>query len=151
MKLVSVNAVLIASANISLFVNSYREEHSYPPPSLFLLSLVFVLLIVLLEYEHRQFKQSTLSIRESSFLHRNYLFLYAVGLLVTLAQKYEYLKGEEHPALQKYTLLGNSIHSSILYYLLNLLLGLTYQYLYLKEYQKANRSKIDWFLASLEN
>lgn len=151
MKLVSVNAVLIASVNISLFVNSYRDEHRYPPPSLFLLSLVFVLLIVLLEYEHRQFKQSSLSIRESSFLHRNYLFLFAMGLLLTVCQKYEYLKGEEHPNLQTYTLLGGSIHDSILYYLLNLLLGLTYQYLYLKEYQKANKSKIDWFLASIED
>lgn len=50
MKLVSVNAVLIASVNISLFVNTYRDELTFPPPSLFLLSLVFVLLIVLLEW-----------------------------------------------------------------------------------------------------
>lgn len=48
MKLVSVNAVLIASANISLFVNIYIDEQRYPPLSLFLLSTVYVLLIVLL-------------------------------------------------------------------------------------------------------
>ena len=48
MKLVSINAVLIASANISLFVNTYLDQHTLPPASLFLLSLVFVLLIVLL-------------------------------------------------------------------------------------------------------
>lgn len=63
MKLVSINAVLIASANISLFINCYIDEHSYPPPSLFLLSLVFIALIILLEYEHRQFKQSSINIR----------------------------------------------------------------------------------------
>lgn len=63
MKLVSVNAVLIASSNISLLVNTYLDTHSLPPPSLFLLSLVFVLLIVLLEYEHRQFKQTSVNIR----------------------------------------------------------------------------------------
>lgn len=48
MKLVSVNAVLIASANISLFVNTYIDEHTLPPLSLFLLSLVFIALIILL-------------------------------------------------------------------------------------------------------
>ena len=132
MKLVSVNAVLIASANISLFVNTYIDQHTYPPPSLFFLSLVFILLIVLLQYEHRQFKQSNLSIRQSSQLHRRYLFLFAMGLLLTLTQKYEYLKGEEHPNLQIYTLLGGSIHYSILYYSINTILGLTYQYLYYK-------------------
>ena len=63
MKLVSVNAVLIASANISLFVNTYIDQHTCPPLSLFLFSLTFVLLIVLLEYEHRQFKQTCISIR----------------------------------------------------------------------------------------
>ena len=63
MKLVSINAVLIGSANISLFVNTFIDEHTYPPPSLFLLSVVFILLIVLLEYEHRQFKQINLRIR----------------------------------------------------------------------------------------
>ena len=88
MKLVSVNAVLIASANISIFVNTFVDQHRFPPPSLFLLSFIFIALIVLLEYEHRQFKQSNINIRESSLLHRNYLFLFAVGLVVTLAQKY---------------------------------------------------------------
>ena len=148
MKLVSVNAVLIASANISLFVNTYLDEHTLPPASLFLLSLVFVLLIVLLEYEHRQFKQTSVNIRESSLLHRNYLFLFAAGLFITIGQKYEWLKGEDHPQLRKYTLLGGSIHYSMLYYGLNVLLGLTYQYLFYKEYQKANKSKIGWVLAS---
>jgi len=75
-----------------------------------------------------------------------------MGLLLTLTQKYEYLKGEEHPNLQKYTLLGGSIHYSILYYSLNLILGMSYQYLYSMEYQKANKTRIDWFLASaIEN
>ena len=97
MKLVSINAVLIASTNISLFVNTFLDQHRPPPASLFLLSLVFVLLIVLLEYEHRQFKQSNVSIRESSLLHRNYLFLFAVGLMLTLVQKYEWLRGQDHP------------------------------------------------------
>jgi hypothetical protein len=148
MKLVSVNAVLIASGNISLFVNTYIDEHTFPPPSLFLLSLVFVLLIVLLEYEHRQFKQTSVNIRESSLLHRNYLFLFAAGLFVTIAQKYEWLKGEEHPKLREYTLLGGSIHYSMLYYGINVALGLLYQYLFYQEYQKANRMRIGWFLAS---
>lgn len=58
MKLVSVNAVLIASGNISLFVNSYIDQTTLPPITLFSLSLIYIALIILLEYEHRQFKQS---------------------------------------------------------------------------------------------
>ena len=148
MKVVSINAVLIASANISLFVNTYLDQHTLPPVSLFLLSLVFVLLIVLLEYEHRQFKQTNVNIRESSLLHRNYLFLFAAGLMLTLVQKYEWLRGEDHPQLRIYTLLGGSIHYSMLYYGLNVALGLAYQYLFYQEYQKANKMRIGWFLAS---
>ena len=71
-----------------------------------------------------------------------------MGFLLTLTQKYEYLKGEDHPNLKKYTLLGGSIHYSILYYSINATLGLSYQYFYYKEYQKANKNRIDWFLAS---
>ena len=58
MKLVSVNAVLISSCNISLFVNCYRETTQFPTITLFLLSLIYIALLVLLEYEHRQFKSS---------------------------------------------------------------------------------------------
>lgn len=148
MKLVSVNAVLIGSANISLFVNCYIDEKRYPPLSLFLLSTIFVLLIVLLQYEHRQFKQTNFGIRQSSQLLRKYLLLFTAGLIVTFAQKSEWLKGEEHPKLKQYTLLGESLHYSMLYYGLNVVLGVTYQYLFLKEYQKANKSRIGWFLAS---
>jgi hypothetical protein len=50
MKLVSVNAVLIASANISLFVKAYIEREQLPPITLLLLSLFFIALMVLLEY-----------------------------------------------------------------------------------------------------
>ena len=151
MKLVSINAVLIASANISLFINCYIDEHSYPPLSLFLLSLVFIALIILLQYEHRQFKQSSINIRESSFLHRNYLFLFAAGLFLTLSQKYDWLKSDEHYKLKQYTLLSGSIHYSLLYYGLNVVLGLTYQYLFFKQYQKANRSRVAWYQAEALN
>lgn len=36
----------------------------------------------------------------------------------------------------------------MLYYGLNVFLGVTYQYLYWKEYQKSNKNRIGWFLAS---
>ena len=54
--------------------------------------------------------------------------------MVTLVQKYEWLRGEDHPQLRIYTLLGGSIHYSMLYYSLNVALGLTYQYLFYQEY-----------------
>ena len=49
-----------------------------------------------------------------------------------MAQKYEWLRGEAHPKLREYTLLGGSIHYSMLYYGLNCILGVTYQYLFYK-------------------
>jgi hypothetical protein len=91
MKLVSVNAVLIASVNVSLFFNSYMEAGGFPSVPLFLLSSVFIALLILLEYEHRQFKHAEINISESSFLLRRYLFLFAAGLMLTLAQKAELL------------------------------------------------------------
>ena len=39
------------------------------------------------------------------------------------------------------------MHYSMLYYGLNVLLGLTYQYFFRKEYHKANRSRIAWYQA----
>lgn len=62
MKLVSVNAVLIASINVSLFFNSFLDEHAFPSVTLFLLSVIYIALIILLEYEHRQFKQTEVNI-----------------------------------------------------------------------------------------
>lgn len=148
MKLVSVNAVLIASTNISLFVNCFLDEHSLPPISLFFLSLVFIALVILLEYEHRQFKQAEVNISESSFLLRKYLWLFGAGLGLTLLQKLEWLSGDQHPQLRLYTLLGSSIHYSLLYYALNLILGVVYHHLFLLEYHRANRNRINWELAA---
>ena len=91
MKLVSVNAVLIASVNVSLFFNSYMEAACFPSVPLFMLSSIYIALIILLEYEHRQFKQAEINITESSFLLRKYLFLFAAGVMLTLAQKAELL------------------------------------------------------------
>jgi hypothetical protein len=62
MKLVSVNAVLIASVNVSLFFNSFLDQQRFPSVSLFLLSAIYIALIILLEYEHRQFKQAEVNI-----------------------------------------------------------------------------------------
>lgn len=50
MKLVSVNAVLLASANGSLFVNSWLEAGHFPSFTLAVLSIIYLLLIILLEY-----------------------------------------------------------------------------------------------------
>jgi|JI10StandDraft_1071094.scaffolds.fasta_scaffold1178484_1 hypothetical protein len=36
----------------------------------------------------------------------------------------------------------------MLYYGLNVFLGVVYQYLFLKEYKKANKTRMEWFLAS---
>jgi hypothetical protein len=62
MKLVSVNAVLIASCNISLFVNCYRETNQLPPFTLIILSIIYIALLILLEYEHRKFKAVEINI-----------------------------------------------------------------------------------------
>jgi hypothetical protein len=148
MKLVSVNAVLIASVNVSLFFNSFLDEQRFPSVPLFLLSAIYIALMILLEYEHRQFKQAEVNITESSFLLRKYLFLFAAGLMLTLAQKVELLDPKQHPELQLYTLLGQSIHYSLLYYTLNAGLGITYQWLFWKEYARANRNRIEWEIVS---
>jgi len=50
MKLISVNAVLIVSVNISLFVKNYNEYQIYPPITLFCLSFIYIALLILLEY-----------------------------------------------------------------------------------------------------
>ena len=62
MKLVSVNAVLIASVNVSLYFNTFIEDRSFTTVTLFVLSLVYIALVILLEYEHRQFKQTEINI-----------------------------------------------------------------------------------------
>lgn len=62
--------------------------------------------------------------------------------MLTLAQKFELLNGEKHPELKLYTLLGASIHYSLLYYTLNVGLGITYQFFFWKEYTKANKNRI---------
>lgn len=142
MKLVSVNAVLIASANGSLFLNSFLDQHTFHSLPLFLLSLVYIALIVLLEYEHRQFKQAEINITESSILLRRYLFLFAGGLVVTLAVKVGLLEAASHPEVQAYALLGQSVHYSLLYYFLNVGLGISYQWLFWKEYARANRTRV---------
>lgn len=48
MKLVSVNAILIGSCNISLFVKVYTEYNLFPPITLFILSFIYISLILLL-------------------------------------------------------------------------------------------------------
>ena len=84
MKLVSVNAVLIASCNISLFVNCYRETERFPPVTLLLLSLIYIALLVLLEYEHRKFKALDINISDSSWLFGRYIYLFTVGVVIAL-------------------------------------------------------------------
>lgn len=55
MKLVSVSAILIGAFNFSLFVKiHFVESLKYPVP-LFILSFIYIDLILLLEYEHRRF------------------------------------------------------------------------------------------------
>lgn len=148
MKLVSVNAVLIGSVNGSLFLNCFLEHMRFPSVPLFLLSLIYIALIVLLEYEHRQFKQAEVNITESSILLRRYLFLFAAGLVVTGAWKVGLLEAEKHPQVEAYALLGQSVHYSLLYYFLNLALGITYQCFFSKEYARANRTRVEWEIVS---
>jgi hypothetical protein len=42
--------VLIGSGNISLFLNSFLDTKAFPSVPLFLLSTIYILLVVLLEY-----------------------------------------------------------------------------------------------------
>jgi Mg2+/citrate symporter len=89
MKLVSVNAIFLASCNISLFAKAWLESGHYPPITLFLLSFIFIDLILLLEYEHRQFSKTEVNISESSSLFRRYLFLFAAGAFLTILHKFD--------------------------------------------------------------
>ena len=66
-----------------------------------------------------------------------------------MAQKVALLDNEVHPELKLYTLLGGSIHYSLLYYSLNLSLGVSYQWLFCKEYQRDNRCRVAWEVSSM--
>ena len=140
MKLVSVNAVLIASCNISLFVNCYRETDRFPPVTLLLLSLIYIALLILLQYEHRKFKAVDININESSWLFGRYIYLFTIGIVVTLMEKFHVL--EENPYIENYVFLAKSIHYTLLYFTLNFILGNTYLYLFYKEYAKANKIRL---------
>lgn len=63
MKLVSVNAVLIGAFNLSLFIKVYFVEQLSYPFTLFLLSFIYIDLILLLEYEHRSFEKIEVNIK----------------------------------------------------------------------------------------
>lgn len=141
MKLISVNAVLIVSVNISLFVKNYNEYQIYPPITLFCLSFIYIALLILLEYQHRQFKTEIISITESSSLFRKYLYLFAGGIILVLTSTSTFIDTWQHN-INNYILLGPSKQYTFLYHGLNFFLGFTYLFLFQKEYKKANKSRI---------
>ena len=148
MKLVSVNAIVIGSCNISLFVKVYSESGLLPPLTLFMLSFIFINLLLLLEYEHRQFSKTEINIFETNWLFRKYLYLFAGGAVLTFLHKLELEPCNEY--LIKYIFLGKSVYYSLLYYFLNFFLGNTYLYLFKKAYFKANRERIPYEVAVSE-
>lgn len=137
MKLVSVNAILVGAVNISLFIKIYFTEGLPPPLTLFILSFIYIDLILLLEYEHRRFDKVDVNIRETTSLTAKYFYLFAAGIVLTLLHKFELEKCNEY--IVQYVLLGKNVYYSLLYYLFNFILGNSYLYLFKQDYQKANR------------
>jgi hypothetical protein len=90
MKLVSVNAVLIGAFNISLFIKVKFVEGEFFPLTLFILSIIYIDLILLMEYEHRRFTRVEVNIRETASLTRKLFSLFAAGFALTLHHKFEY-------------------------------------------------------------
>lgn len=88
MKLVSVNAILLGAVNISLFAKIYIIEGVFPPLTLFILSFIYIDLILLLEYEHRRFEKVNINIHETTVLTRKYFYLFAAGAFLTLLHKF---------------------------------------------------------------
>ena len=55
MKMISTLAILIGSTNCSLGLTTYNYGQ-WPPPACFLLSLAYIGVILLVEYEYRRFR-----------------------------------------------------------------------------------------------
>ena len=140
MKLISVNAILIASVNISLFFKVYFVEGLPLPLTLFILSFIFIDLILLLEYEHRRFEKVEVDLHDTACLYKKYFYLFAAGIVLSLLQKFHI--EQCHQYISQYVLLGDNVYYSLLYYSTNLLLGNTYLYLFRQNYIKANRERI---------
>ena len=140
MKLISVNAILIGSVNISLFFKVCYVEMLPFTITLFVLSFIFIDLILLLEYEHRRFEKVEVDLYDTTALYKIYFYLFAAGIVLTLLHKFGVEEGNEY--IVKYVLLGGDSHYSLLYYSINLLLGNTYLYLFGQNYLKANRERI---------
>ena len=147
MKLVSVNAVLIGAFNFSLFVKVHLVEGLSFPWTLFILSFIYIDLILLLEYEHRRFEKVEVNIKETASLTKKYFYLFAAGIDLILLHKFELEKCNQY--IIKYVLLGESVYYSLLYYSINLVLGNTYLYLFRQNYVKANRERIPSGIATM--
>jgi len=81
-----------------------------------------------------------INIRESSWLFGRYIYLFAVGIVLALLEKFHLL--EHNPYIENYVFLAQSIYYTLLYFTLNFILGNTYLYFFHKEYAKANKIRL---------
>lgn len=85
MKTISTLAILIGSVNVSELFTLYYNYNSFPPISYLLLSLCFLILIFLAEYEYRRFKLlEQHSASETINIFNRYMYLFFVGSIVVL-------------------------------------------------------------------
>ena len=120
----------------------------WPTVTLFALSFIYINLLLLLEYEHRQFHKTEVDITETNSLFQPYLCLFAAGIFLTGLHSLELIPSNQY--IIKYVLLAENYYYSFLYYALNLLLGNTYIYLYKKAYIRANKERLPVELAASE-
>jgi len=92
MRIISTIGILIFSANISLFSVVYYTYSKFTPVLFFLLSFAFLAIILLSEYSYRRFKIILPdSIFETITLFQKYLYLFAVGTILSILKLIIYL------------------------------------------------------------
>lgn len=143
MKMISTLAILTGSANISLLFTTYYNFSEWPPAAYFILSLAYICVILLMEYEYRRFKLlKAESIHETGNIFQKYIYLFAVGSIVTLIKCVMYMHGTSHElTFEKYVLVRcfdekNNVYFNLLYYLSNYLLGVVYLKMFRDLYAK---------------
>ena len=62
----------------------YSVEKLRLPLPLFVLSFIFIDLILLLEYEHRRFQKVEVNLHDTTSLLKKYFYLFAAGIALTL-------------------------------------------------------------------
>lgn len=143
MKMISTLAIVTGSANVSLLFTTFYNLGQWPPLAYFVLSLAYIGVILIMEYEYRRFKLLRAeSVQETASIFHKYIYLFAVGSTVTLIKFVMYVNSTSSELhFEKYLLVRcfdekHNLYFNLLYYLSNYLLGLLYLRMFRNLYAK---------------